>query len=311
MRIVFAGTPAFATYALDALLACPDCELVGVVTQPDRRAGRGMRMQPSPVKQLALKHGLDIIMPQTLRDNAPALSWLRERRPDFLVVVAFGLLLPAAWLEIPRVAPVNVHASLLPRWRGAAPIERALLAGDEATGVCIMHMEQGLDTGGIYARRVVPITPTTTGGELWQRLAHEGAELLVETLPKIASGLKAMPQDEHGVSYAAKITAEDRLVDWRRHAASECDRIVRCFFPRPGARCVWQGRWLKLLAGKPLPERTNSDPGTIVALDDGLKIACAGGSVYCLTQVQPEGKKPMDAAAFARGARLKAGMSLH
>ncbi|RMG91537.1 MAG: methionyl-tRNA formyltransferase [Zetaproteobacteria bacterium] len=311
MRIVFAGTPGFAIHALDALLSCPDCELVGVVTQPDRRAGRGMRMQPSPVKQLALMHGLDTITPTSLRGNVQALNWLREKRPDFLVVVAFGMLLPVSWLEVPRMAPVNVHASLLPRWRGAAPIERALLAGDRETGVCIMHMEQGLDTGGIYARRVVPITPTTTGGELWQRLAHEGAELLVETLPRIVSGLKPVPQADQGVSYAAKITAEDRLVDWRKHSAIQCDRKVRCFFPRPGARCTWQGRWLKLLAGKPLEERTDADPGTILALNDGMKLACAGGSVYGLNQVQPEGKKPMDALAFARGARLQAGMSLH
>lgn len=163
MRVVFAGTPAFSVPCLEALLNAADVEVVGVVSQPDRPAGRGMRLTPSPVKQAALDAGFDVITPERLRGDAAALNWLKERQPDVLVVVAFGMILPVEWLETPRIAPLNVHASLLPRWRGAAPIERALLAGDAETGVCIMHMEQGLDTGGVYAVRHLPITFSTTG----------------------------------------------------------------------------------------------------------------------------------------------------
>ncbi|MDQ6971791.1 MAG: methionyl-tRNA formyltransferase, partial [Mariprofundaceae bacterium] len=182
MRVVFAGTPAFSVPCLKALLATPGVELVGAVSQPDRRSGRGMRMTPSPVKQAALDAGIPVLSSERLRDNPEALAWLQQGQPDVLVVVAFGMILPLEWLQTPRIAPVNVHASLLPRWRGAAPIERALLAGDAQTGVSIMHMEEGLDTGGVYAAQQLPIGPQSTGAQLWGELSSLGAKLLVGSL---------------------------------------------------------------------------------------------------------------------------------
>lgn len=306
LRVVFAGTPAFSVPCLEALLAMSGVTLAGVVSQPDRRAGRGMKLTPSPVKQAALDAGIEVITPERLKGDDEALAWLQARRPDVLVVVAFGMILPVAWLDTPTVAPVNVHASLLPRWRGAAPIERALLAGDAETGVCIMHMEQGLDTGGVYARRSLPITGSTTGGELWEALSNLGGLLLAETLPHIASGaLQPIPQPEQGVTYAAKIGAEDRQIDWAQDAAA-VDRQVRCFAPRPGARTRFGDRWLKLLTGEPLSGTTNQPAGTVLAAGDGIDVACGDG-VYRIFSVQPEGKGPMASADFLRGAALKPG----
>ena len=265
LRAVFAGTPAFSLPCLQALMDMPGLELVGVASQPDRRAGRGMKLTASPVKQAACEAGIDVITPERLRGNDEALAWLQGKAADVLVVVAFGMILPASWLEAPSIAPVNVHASLLPRWRGAAPIERALLAGDAETGVCIMHMEQGLDTGGVYACRSLPITGATTGGELWEALSNLGGLLLAESLPAIAAGsLKPVPQPEEGVTYAAKIGAEDRQVDWGR-SAMQVDRQLRCFAPRPGVRTRFQDRWLKLLAGGPLSASTAKPAGRVLA----------------------------------------------
>ncbi len=309
MRVVFAGTPAFAAVSLRALLDAPDIELAGVMSQPDRPAGRGMRLSPSPVKRMALEHGLEVTTPARLRDNDEALEWLKARKPDVLVVVAFGMILPKAVLEAPRIAPVNVHASLLPRWRGAAPIERALLAGDAETGVCIMRMDEGLDTGPVYARRATPIAPDDTGASLRERLAEMGAALLIDTLPRIAAGLAPEPQPEEGASYAAKLAPEERNLDWSQPACA-VDRVVRCFAPKPGARCRLRGRWLKVLRGRPLDRRVDAPAGTVVGVTDGLDIACGDGRAYRALVVQPEGKKAMDAGDFLRGARLEAGMRL-
>ncbi len=304
VRVVFAGTPEFALPCLQALLAAEDVEVVGVVTQPDRRAGRGLRMLPSPVKRAARAAGVEVITPRSLHGNPEARAWLQGKRPDFLVVVAYGLLLPRAWLEAPRIAPINVHASLLPRWRGAAPIERALLAGDAETGVSIMRMEEGLDCGGIYARCRVAIHETTTGAELRQILAAAGAELLIDSLPRILAGeLQPEPQDESQATYAAKITAADRLIDWSEPAAV-VDQRVRCFSPSPGARTRLSGRWLKILRGEILPDRIEGrSPGEIVD-SKRLVVVCGDRRLYRLRIVQPEGKKAMDAAAFVRGYAL-------
>lgn len=306
LKVVFAGTPEFAVPCLEALIGCKDVKVVGVMSQPDRRSGRGMRLTPSPVKRVALEHGIEVVTPERLRDNDDALDWLQARKPDFLVVVAFGMILPERILAIPRIAPVNVHASLLPRWRGAAPIERALLAGDAETGVCIMRMEAGLDTGGVYACRSVSIGPQTTGGELRQTLSELGAGLLLETLPRIAAGLKAVPQDEKCVSYAHKIQSHERLIDW--HApAMVVDRVVRCFAPAPGARTRLRQRWLKVLEGEVLDRSApHAQPGTWLG-GDSLDIACGEGSVYRICRLQPEGRKPMAAADFLRGAGLGKG----
>ena len=305
MRVVFAGTPAFSVPCLEALLNAPDIEVVGVVSQPDRPAGRGMRLSPSPVKQAAIDASLDVITPQKLRGDTDALNWLKERQADVLVVVAFGMILPVEWLEAPRIAPLNVHASLLPRWRGAAPIERALLAGDAQTGVCIMHMEQGLDTGGVYAVRHLPIHASTTGASLWSELSQMGADLLVESLPGIESGaLQPVPQDETQTSYAAKLTNEERIIDWAMDAA-QVDRQVRCFSPRPGARSMLDGKWLKVIRGELVAGQTSLEPGSVAS--DDLSIACGNGTMYRLLEVQPEGKKAMLAADFLRGRPLAKG----
>lgn len=306
IRVVFAGTPAFSVGCLSALIEADGVEVVGVVSQPDRRAGRGMKLTPSLVKKAALDAGIDVITPESLRDNDEALAWLKSKEADVLVVVAFGMILPKPWLDAPKVAPINVHASLLPRWRGAAPIERSLLAGDAETGVGIMQMEEGLDTGGLYAESRIPITDETTGSELWFALADMGAKLLIESLPGVVSGeLTPDPQDESKVTYAKKLTNEERVIDWS-HSAASIGRIVRCFSPKPGARAMFRGKWLKIVRGEVIEGSTGLSAGMVA---DGklLDIACGDGSIYRALEVQPEGKKAMDADAFLRGAQLKRG----
>ncbi|MES0372262.1 MAG: methionyl-tRNA formyltransferase [Mariprofundaceae bacterium] len=306
IKVVFAGTPAFSVGCLNALIESSGVEVVGVVTQPDRRSGRGMKLTPSPVKRVALAAGIDLITPDSLRDNPEALSWLKSKEADVLIVVAFGMILPKSWLDTPKVAPINVHASLLPRWRGAAPIERALLAGDSETGVGIMQMEEGLDTGGLYAESRTPITELTTGSELWFALAEMGVELLLKSLPGIVSGvLLPIPQDESKVTYAKKLTSEERVIDWTA-SASSIDRIVRCFSPKPGARAMFRGKWLKIVRGEVIEGSTKLSAGTLSS-DKQLDIACSDGLIYRMLEVQPEGKKAMEADAFLRGAQLKKG----
>jgi len=236
------------------------------------------------------------------------LAWLHAKKADFLVVVAFGMILPKQWLDAVAIAPINVHASLLPRWRGAAPIERALLAGDEQTGVCIMHMEEGLDTGGIYARQTLAITAATTGSDLWFALAPMGAKLLVETLPKIAAGLSCVAQDEQGMSYAKKLENNERIIDWSMDSAA-IERVVRCFSPKPGARTLANGKWLKIVAGQALSASSNKAAGEILAVKDGLDVVCGDG-VYRISELQPEGKKSMSATDFLRGSKLAVGALL-
>ena len=306
IKVVFAGTPAFSVACLNALIQAEGVEVVGVVSQPDRKAGRGMKLTPSPVKQAAIDAGIDVITPETLRNNDEALAWLKSKACDVLVVVAFGMILPVPWLEAPSMAPINVHASLLPRWRGAAPIERALLAGDVETGVGIMQMEEGLDTGGVYAEARLPITSKTTGSELWFALADMGAELLVRSLLSIAAGeLHPVPQDESQVTYAKKLINEERVIDWS-HSADSIDRTVRCFSPRPGARTMFRGKWLKIISGE-VVEGTVNQPAGVVVSDKTLDVACGDASIYRMLEVQPEGKLAMAADAFLRGAQLKKG----
>lgn len=306
MRIVFAGTPGFSVPCLQALIEADGIEVVGVVSQPDRKSGRGMKLTPSAVKQAALDADIDVITPEILRDNDEALNWLVSKQCDILVVVAFGMILPKSWLDAPTIAPVNVHASLLPRWRGAAPIERSLLSGDEQTGVCIMQMEEGLDTGGVYCSRRLPITETTTGAELCFKLAPMGAELLIETLPKIQAGLKPVPQSQDGVTYAQKIDNDERIIDWSKTAA-EIDRLVRCFSPRPGCRTRVSGKWLKIIKGELSEISQPTMAGQVVSYDGVLEVVCGGSSVYRIIQLQPEGKKAMSTADFLRGSPIKAG----
>jgi len=305
MRVAFAGTPGFALPSLRALAGRHT--LVGVLTRPDRPAGRGRALAASPVKLAARALGVPLAQPASLRgeaDREALVAW----RPDVLVVVAYGLILPQAVLELPRFGCVNVHASLLPRWRGAAPIQRAILAGDAASGVSIMRMTAGLDTGPVYAMRRVPIGPRMTSGELHDQLAQVGAAALLEVLEAIASGAaQALPQATEGVTYAAKIDKAEARIDWRRSAV-EIDRQVRAFDPWPIAETRLEGTQLRILCAR-VGSSADADavgtPGAVLGTDAvGLRVACGTG-VLTLESVQRPGRKPVRALDFARSAALE------
>lgn len=300
MKIVFAGTPEFAARALAALYeAGHDIPLV--LTQPDRPAGRGMTLQASPVKQLALSRGSEVFQPLTLKDEA-AQEKLRLLAPDVMVVAAYGLILPQAVLDIPRHGCLNIHASLLPRWRGAAPIHRAILAGDAESGVCIMQMEAGLDTGPVLLSATTPITAQDTSQTLHDKLAVQGAQLIVSALQRLP--LPAVAQPEAGVTYAAKLDKSEAPLDWRRPAA-ELDRQIRAFTPFPGTTAVLDGAPLKVWAA--LPRSESGAPGTVLAADKhGILVACGSGSLL-LTELQKAGGKRLPVAQFLAGHGVSAG----
>ncbi len=300
MKIVFAGTPEFAARALAALYeAGHDIPLV--LTQPDRPAGRGMTLQASPVKQLALSRGSEVFQPLTLKDEA-AQEKLRLLAPDVMVVAAYGLILPQAVLDIPRHGCLNIHASLLPRWRGAAPIHRAILAGDAESGVCIMQMEAGLDTGPVLLSASTPITAQDTSQTLHDKLAVQGAQLIVSALQRLP--LPAVAQPEAGVTYAAKLDKSEAPLDWRRPAA-ELDRQIRAFTPFPGTTAVLDGAPLKVWAA--LPRSESGVPGTVLAADKhGILVACGSGSLL-LTELQKAGGKRLPVAQFLAGHGVSAG----
>ncbi|WP_018227570.1 methionyl-tRNA formyltransferase [Methyloversatilis universalis] len=302
-RIAFAGTPEFAARALDAL-ATFDCDIPLVLTQPDRPAGRGMKLMPSPVKQRALAHGFAVAQPDTLKTpelRAP----LIDAAPDLLVVVAYGLLLPRAVLNIPRLGCINIHASLLPRWRGAAPIHRAIEAGDARTGITLMQMDEGLDTGPMLAERTIDIAPDDSTGSLHDRLAATGAQLLLDTLPALLAGrITAVPQPAEGACYAAKIGKAEAALDFRR-PASELACAIRAFDPFPGALMTVDGTPVKLW--RAALEAQDGEPGRILdASDRGVLIACGRGSLR-VTELQKAGGKRLPAAEFLRGHPLQAG----
>ena len=305
MNIVFAGTPDFAVPTLDRLIDAGR-RPVAVYTQPDRPAGRGRRPRPSPVKQRAEQAGIPVLQPASLR-TPDAQAELAALAPDLLVVVAYGLILPQAVLDIPRLGCVNVHASLLPRWRGAAPIQRALLAGDATTGVTIMQMEAGLDTGPMLARREIPIGAQDTAGDLHDRLAVLGAELLVEVLPDIAAGrLTPVPQDDAAATYADKLSKDEAPLDWQRPAAALA-RQVRAFNPWQVAQTRLAGRILRNWQAEALPGPTAAAPGEIVAAGrDGIDVATAEG-VLRLIRLQAPGGRPLPAADFLNGHPLRPG----
>ena len=299
-RIVFMGTPEFAAPVLEALVDAH--QVVGVVTQPDRPAGRGRRLVPSPVKQLAVERGLPTFQPNSLRPPE-AVAHLATWEPDVIVVAAFGQILRQDVLDLPPHGCLNVHASLLPRWRGAAPLAAAILAGDEVTGVTIMQMDAGLDTGPTLSQEKVPIRPDDTRATLGERLARLGAELLVDMLPAYLSGnLVPRNQPDEGATYARQLRKEDGLLDWSLPAI-ELDRRIRAFTPWPGAFTTWHGRTLKVLQATPLPA-THQDvpPGTVVALGDGAA-AVTGSGALSLEEVQLAGKRSIDIDAFLRGQR--------
>jgi methionyl-tRNA formyltransferase len=301
LRIAFAGTPAFAVPSLQALLDSRAHDLVAVYTQPDRPAGRGRRLTASPVKQLALDHGLTVHQPQTLRDPG-AQAEFEALRLDLLVVVAYGLILPRAILDAPRLGVINVHASILPRWRGAAPIERAILAGDGETGVTLMEVEPALDAGPILAIHRCPIGPRDTAGDLHDRLATMGAALLVTTVADIAAG-RARPeaQDESLVTYAAKIDKRETELDWRQPAV-ELDRRIRAFQPRWGTSVLLAGETVRIIDAVIIDDvSTHLHPGSIKsATADGIDVETGQGVLRLLT-LQSPGKRPVSAADYLNG----------
>lgn len=306
LKVVFMGTPDFAAASLNALLAWPGAEVVCVYTQPDRPCGRGQACRPSPVKLAALAAGLEVRQPLNFRDQAEV-DALRALDFDVLAVAAYGLILPQSVLDAPRLMPMNVHASLLPRWRGAAPIQRCLEAGDLATGITIMKMELGLDSGPILLQRALRIGEADHAGILHDELAQLGAEALVEALARLPLGrLMQLPQDEARVTHAAKLSKEEGRIDWTRKA-EDLHRRIRAMHPWPGAYFDWEqapGKTLRLAIepgsiGDAVPAGTR--PGTILGVVAGrLAIACAD-RLYLTPRVTPRGKKPQDAQAFACG----------
>jgi methionyl-tRNA formyltransferase len=301
MRLVFMGTPAFAVPALDAVAAAGH-DLAAVYTQPPRPAGRGQRDRPSPVAERAAALGLPVRAPATLREPG-AQAALAALAPEAIVVVAYGLILPAAVLAIPPRGCLNIHASRLPRWRGAAPIQRAIMAGDTTTGVAIMAMEAGLDTGPVLIEDTLAIGPAETAGDLAPRLAALGAQLIVEALARLDT-LTPVPQPEAGVTYAAKIDKAEARVDWTKPAA-EVDRLIRGLSPFPGAWTTAGAERLKLLRSEPAAGA--GAPGTV--LDERLTIACGAGAVR-ITEAQRAGRAPADAATLLRGFPLPPGSRL-
>ena len=296
LRLVFAGTPAFAVPCLDALV--PLGEVVAVYTQPDRPAGRGRVPTPSSVKVRAEQLGIPVRQPESLR-TPEAQADLRALRPDLLVVVAYGLILPQAVLDIPRFGCWNVHASLLPRWRGAAPIQRAIEAGDAETGVCLMRMEKGLDTGPVLLQQRTAVAPDETGGSLHDRLALLGAEVLGDGVKLLRAGLAplAQPQPADGVTYAHKLDKAEALLDWRQ-PADVLARKVRALHPWPVAECRLQGERLRIHAAQVLGHAHGEPPGTVLAAGrEGLDVAC-GRDVLRVTVLQRDGGRAQPVADF-------------
>ncbi|WP_329860595.1 methionyl-tRNA formyltransferase [Stenotrophomonas sp. SMYL89] len=301
MRIVFAGTPEFAVSSLRA--AARHHEVVAVYTQPDRPAGRGRGLAPSPVKLEAVARGIPVYQPESLKGEA-AQQQLRELQPDLMVVVAYGLILPKAVLAIPTHGCWNVHASLLPRWRGAAPIQRAIQAGDAKTGVCLMQMEAGLDTGPVLLHQELPIAATDTGGQLHDKLAELGAQVLSDGLGLLRAGIKpiARPQPEQGVTYAHKLDKAEARLDWAQDAGVLA-RTVRAFNPWPIAEATLAGERVRIHGAVALEADHGQAPGTLLAAGrDGIDIACGQGALR-LRVLQREGGKAITAADYLNARR--------
>lgn len=301
MRVIFMGTPEFSVPVLTALLA-EGHEVVAVYCQPPRPAGRGKKDRPSPVHKHALELGLEVRHPVSLRNDS-ALADFAALQADVAVVVAYGLILPQAVLDAPALGCLNIHASLLPRWRGAAPIHRAIMSGDDETGICIMQMEAGLDTGPVLMRRATAIGAEETTAVLHDRLSQMGAELIAQALENLPE-LTPEPQSEQGVTYAHKIEKSEAAIDWSLPAV-EVDRKIRGLSPFPGAFVEYEGQRIKLLASR--LGQDSGTPGTL--LDDDLTVACGEGSVQLL-RLQRAGKSAQDAESFKRGLSLPKGTRL-
>lgn len=310
MRLVFAGTPEVAVPALDALIASDRHEVVAVVTRPDAPAGRGRRLVASPVAERAEEAGIEVLKPAKPRDE-DFLARLREIAPDCCPVVAYGALLPKAALDIPAKGWVNLHFSLLPAWRGAAPVQHAVLAGDEVTGASTFQIETGLDSGPVFGVLTEEVRPTDTSGDLLTRLAFAGSGLLVATMDGIEDGtLQAVPQPAEGVTLAPKIEVEDAKVDWAAPAL-RVDRVIRGCAPAPGAWTVFRGERLKLMSAVSAADHAELDlaPGALAVTKKAVYVGTGSHPVE-LIWVQPQGKKPMKAADWARGVRIEGGEQL-
>ncbi|RTL29939.1 MAG: methionyl-tRNA formyltransferase [Rhodocyclaceae bacterium] len=303
LSVAFAGTPEFAAQALDAILKAGYAVPL-VLTQPDRPAGRGMKLSPSAVKQLALAHGIKVDQPEKLRTDAQR-ARLADCAPDVLVVAAYGLILPKAVLELPRLGCINIHASLLPRWRGAAPIHRAIEAGDAETGITIMQMDEGLDTGPMLLRRALPIAADDTTASLHDRLAALGGDCIVEALAALQCGqLSPTPQPAEGVTYAAKIGRAEADIDWSRPAL-EIERAMRAFDPFPGAVSTLRDTAVKCWKAQVVAGE--GEPGRVLAVDaDGIVVACGRDALRC-TVLQRPGSKRLPAREFLRGFPVSVG----
>jgi len=315
VRVGFAGTPEFARVALEAVHAA-GFEVPLVLTQPDRPAGRGLKLLPSPVKAFAQANGIPVAQPRSLRldgkypgDAAAARQALVDARVDVLVVAAYGLILPQWVLDVPRLGCLNIHGSLLPRWRGAAPIHRAIEAGDAQTGITIMQMDAGLDTGAMLLAQAVPIGPDDSTARLHDRLAALGGQLIVQALHRAEAGaLTPTPQPAEGVSYAHKVEKSEALVDWHRPAAQIAARI-RAFDPFPGAVSTIGGETVKLWAARASAAANSAAPGTVVAASSaGIAVATGDGTVT-LTELQRAGGKRLPAADFLRGFSIEPGQA--
>ncbi|MET9158097.1 methionyl-tRNA formyltransferase [Streptomyces parvulus] len=305
MKLVFAGTPEVAVPALDALIASGRHEVAAVVTRPDAPAGRGRRLVASPVAERAEEAGIEVLKPAKPRDP-DFLDRLRAIAPDCCPVVAYGALLPKVALDVPARGWVNLHFSLLPAWRGAAPVQHALMAGDEITGASTFLIEEGLDSGPVYGTVTETVRPTDTSGDLLTRLAFAGSGLLAATMDGIEDGtLDAVPQPADGVSLAPKITVEDARIDWTAPAL-RVDRVVRCCTPAPGAWTTFRGERLKVVQAVPLPDRDGLAPGHLAPGKNNVYVGTGSYAVELLW-VQAQGKKPMRAADWARGVRIAEG----
>ncbi|NMC62485.1 MAG: methionyl-tRNA formyltransferase [SAR324 cluster bacterium] len=312
LSVIFFGTPTLASYILSLLLHNKNFDVKGLITQQDKAAGRGNKLKPPPTKVLASEFGIPIFQPHKLKAELPSLlASLDTLGPiDFAVIVAYGQILPKELLSLPRFGCINVHASLLPRWRGAAPIQRAIMAGDSETGVSIMQMTEGLDCGPVYASETIAIAEQDNFQTLHDRIAEVGGRLIIQSLPAIAEGkLHSTPQTSEGVTYASKLLKEEEVINWNRDA-SEIRNLIRALCPAPGAYTLLNGRRLKILKAELLyvdsPENVNK-AGTVVFFDkNALHISCGHG-ILSVLEVQPEGKRPMSVKDFISGASLHIG----
>ncbi|MDT2613084.1 methionyl-tRNA formyltransferase [Enterococcus dongliensis] len=299
-KIIFMGTPAFSVPILESLITA-GYEVAAVVTQPDRPVGRKKIITPTPVKEAALKHNLLVLQPEKI-SGSPEMEKIKELAPDLLITAAFGQFLPEKLLQVPKLGAINVHASLLPKYRGGAPVHYAIMEGESKTGVTIMEMIKKMDAGGIFSQQEIAITKQDDVGTMFEKLSQVGKELLLKTLPKIISGeLKPIPQDEANVTFSPNISREQEAIDWEK-TAEEVDNQVRGMHPWPVAFTTYKGTRWKIFRVTPLEEETTAVPGTIITRNKkALHIACGGGTVVAIDELQPAGKAKQTIQAFLNG----------